>query len=72
MARRVTFVVAFGFLPQNFGRWRGPTNAILSFCDCKFSGGDTQTTLLLFHSLVAEMQKHLTGALAPARTRATW
>ena len=23
---RVTFVVAFGFLPQNFGRWQGPTN----------------------------------------------
>ena len=23
---RVTLVVAFGFLPQNFGRWWGPTN----------------------------------------------
>ena len=22
---RVTLVVAFGFLPQNFGRWWGPT-----------------------------------------------
>ena len=23
---RVTLVVAFGFLPQNFGRWQGPTD----------------------------------------------
>ena len=22
----VTLVVAFGFLPQHFGRWQGPTN----------------------------------------------
>ena len=43
VARRVTLVVAFGFLPQNSGRWCGPTNAILSFYGCRLSGGDTQT-----------------------------
>ena len=31
----------FGSLPQNFRRWRAPMNAILSFCNCKLSGGDT-------------------------------
>ena len=30
VARRVTLLVAFGILPQNFGRRWGPTNAILS------------------------------------------
>ena len=35
---RVTLVVAFGFLPQNFGRWRGPMNGTLSFYECRFSG----------------------------------
>ena len=34
-------MVAFGFLPQNFGRCRGPTNGTLSFSECRFSGGDT-------------------------------
>ena len=43
VARRVTLVVAFGFLPQNFGRWQGPTNVTLLFYECMFSGGDTQT-----------------------------
>ena len=36
---RVTLVVAFGFLPQNFGRWWGPTNSTLSVYECRFSGG---------------------------------
>ena len=40
---RVTLVVAFGFLPQNFGKWWGPTNTTLSFYECRFSGGDPQT-----------------------------
>ena len=26
---RVTLVITFGFLPQNFGRWWGPMNGIL-------------------------------------------
>ena len=34
-------MVAFGFLPQNFWKWQGPTNGTLSFCECRFSGGDT-------------------------------
>ena len=34
-------MVAFGFLPQNFWRWQGPTNGTLSFYECRFSGGDT-------------------------------
>ena len=38
---RVTLVIAFGFLPQNFGRWWGPMNGPLSFYECRFSGGDT-------------------------------
>ena len=42
MARRVTLVVAFSFLSQNFGRWQRPMNAILSLYDCSLSGGDTQ------------------------------
>ena len=28
VAGRVTLVVAFGFLAQNFGRWRGPINVL--------------------------------------------
>ena len=31
---RVTSVVDFGFLAQNFGRWQGPTN------ECSVNGGD--------------------------------
>ena len=34
-------MVAFGFLPQNFWKWQGPTNGTLSFYECRFSGGDT-------------------------------
>ena len=36
-------VAAFGFLPQNFGSWWGPTNDTLSVYECRFSGRDTQT-----------------------------
>ena len=36
-------VVAFGILPQNFGRWTGPMSAILSLYYCRMSGRDTQT-----------------------------
>ena len=35
-------MVVFGFLPQNFGGWEGPINAILSFFYCTLSGGDIQ------------------------------
>ena len=38
---RVTLVVAFGFLPQNFGMWWGPANGTLPFYECRFCGGDT-------------------------------
>ena len=39
---RVILVVAFGFLPQNFGRrWR-PTNSTLPFHECRLRSGDTQ------------------------------
>ena len=38
---RVTLVLAFDFLLQNFGRWQGPMNDTLSFYECRFSGGDT-------------------------------
>ena len=38
---RVTLVAAFRFFLQNFGRWWGPTNGNLSFCDCRFSSRDT-------------------------------
>ena len=34
-------MVAFGFLTQNFGRSLAHTNGTLSFCECRFSGGDT-------------------------------
>ena len=39
---RVTLVVAFGLLPQNFGWWQGPPNGTLSFYECRLSGEDTQ------------------------------
>ena len=42
MAQIVNLVVAFSFFPQNFGRWLGPTNAILPFYDYGLSGGDSQ------------------------------
>ena len=35
-------MVAFSFLAQNFGRWRGTMNSTLSFYECRLSGGDTQ------------------------------
>ena len=35
---RATLVVAFGFLPQNFGRWWGPMNSKLSSYEWRFSG----------------------------------
>ena len=34
-------MAAFRFFLQNFGRWLRPTNGTLSFCDCRFSSGDT-------------------------------
>ena len=46
---RVTLLVAFGFLTQNFGKWQGPTNGTLSFSTntsgvvfTRGGGGDTQ------------------------------
>ena len=36
-------VVAFGFLPQNFGKMVGTYKWYLSFYDCRLSGGDTRT-----------------------------
>ena len=38
---RVTLVVTFGFLHQNFGRWQGSMNGTLSFYECRFSGENT-------------------------------
>ena len=35
-------MVAFGFLPQHFGRWQGPTNAILLLYEWSLSGVDNQ------------------------------
>ena len=34
---RVTLVVAFGFLPQNFGRWWGPTSGNFFVCECSLN-----------------------------------
>ena len=42
---RVTFMVVFGFLLQNFGRWQGATNGTLSIYEWRSSGGNTQTLL---------------------------
>ena len=38
---RVSLVVAFGFLPQNSGRWWRSMNGTLSFYECRFSAWDT-------------------------------
>ena len=35
-----SLVIAFGYLPQNFGRWWGPMNGTFSFYEC---GGDAKT-----------------------------
>ena len=40
---RVTLVVAFGFLLQNFGRWWSPKNGTLSFYECMSVGCVVQT-----------------------------
>ena len=32
---RDTLVVSFGFLPQTFGSWQGPTNDTFLFCECR-------------------------------------
>ena len=37
------FMVAFGFLSQNFERWWGPINGTLSFYEYMLSVRDTQT-----------------------------
>ena len=37
---RITLAVAFGFLPQNFGRWKGPTNCHFAGKDWSLSGAD--------------------------------
>ena len=34
-------MIAFGFLPENFDRWRGPTNSTSLFYESRFSGGNT-------------------------------
>ena len=39
----VTFMVVFAFLHQIFGRWQEPMNSTLSFFECRFTGGNTQT-----------------------------
>ena len=36
-SRRVTLVVVFAFLPQNFRKFKGSTNDILSVCECSSS-----------------------------------
>ena len=33
-------MVAFGFLPQNFGRWQDLQIVLLSFCECRFNSRD--------------------------------
>ena len=38
VARKVNIVVAFSFLPQNFGRWQGSMNGTLSYYE--HSGGN--------------------------------
>ena len=35
-------MVAFVFLPQNFGRWQEPMICTLSFYECRLSGEDTK------------------------------
>ena len=40
---RVTLVVAFGYLLQNFGKWQGATNGTLSIYERRFSRGDSET-----------------------------
>ena len=47
---RVTLVVAFGFLPQNFGRWRGPTNGTLSFYEQRVNKSGVQRTSKWLHA----------------------
>ena len=71
-SRRVVLLVAFGFLPQNLGRWWGSTNGTTPSCECRLSGGDTQRRwehskaiccyqipLNVLHSEVAGTQKNL-------------
>ena len=65
-------MVAFGFLPQNFGRWWGRINGTLSFYEFRLNGGDTQMlpvaivfVLNFLHSETVVMLKHL---LTPVST----
>ena len=46
-------MVAFGFLPQKFGKWQTPMNDTLSFYERRFSGGQSQT-LPYTHQLPGE------------------
>ena len=73
---RVSLVVSFGFLSQNFGSWPWPTSGILSFLWRQVEwrgysgGGDTQTLpalikFALLHSLEAWILKLRCSALSP-------
>ena len=76
---RVTLVVAFGFLPKNFGRWWGPMSSIFYFHNYRFSGGNTmmwwwhsnhtlciRICLNVLHSQVAETKNFQALALVPS------
>ena len=78
---RVTCVVAFGFLPQNFGRWWGPTSD--TFCShinavgvvWTIKGGvDTQTLLAvkIFFELFALSGSRGTKTLAASSHARAW
>ena len=71
MALVVTLVVAFGFLPQNFGRWWETSNGILSFYECRFSGVGTFKPSLTYakgFELVASTGGEDAKTLREART----
>ena len=40
---RITLVVAFGFLPKNFGRWWGSMNDTFALYECSLSSVDNQS-----------------------------
>ena len=44
-------MVVFNFLPKHFRRWQQPMNAILSLCDFRVTGRDTQTLSALIEKM---------------------
>ena len=64
VVHRVILVVGFAFLAKNFGRWQGAMNGTLSFCENRFSSGDSETSSSYIHA-ACTLTSHLVKLSLP-------